>query len=165
VLVATDIAARGIDVPEITHVINFDLPNVAESYVHRIGRTARAGRAGIAISFCDASERPYLRDIEQLIGRRIATAAPVAVPADRAETSARAPHARPARRSQHAATRAPAAGHTARRHHDDRRSHHAARTHHDQRSPNHRPSDRPWTGGSRPSRPHTGGRRRRRATR
>ena len=60
VLVATDIAARGIDVPGITHVINFDLPNVPESYVHRIGRTARAGRDGVAISFCDGSERAYL---------------------------------------------------------------------------------------------------------
>ncbi|MBX3464574.1 MAG: DEAD/DEAH box helicase [Planctomycetes bacterium] len=71
VLVATDIAARGIDVPEISHVVNFDLPNVPESYVHRIGRTARAGREGIAISFCDAEEREYLRDIEKLIRQRI----------------------------------------------------------------------------------------------
>ncbi|MEO6594855.1 MAG: DEAD/DEAH box helicase, partial [Planctomycetota bacterium] len=71
VLVATDIAARGIDVPEITHVINFDLPNIPESYVHRIGRTARAGRAGIALSFCDHEEREYLRDIEKLIKQRI----------------------------------------------------------------------------------------------
>ncbi|MCA1999497.1 MAG: DEAD/DEAH box helicase, partial [Hyphomicrobiales bacterium] len=66
VLVATDIAARGIDVDGVTHVINFDLPNVPESYVHRIGRTARAGAAGIAISFCSGEERPYLRDIERL---------------------------------------------------------------------------------------------------
>jgi len=73
VLVATDIAARGIDVPEITHVINFDLPNISESYVHRIGRTARAGRAGIAISFCDEGENEYLRDIEKLIKQRIPT--------------------------------------------------------------------------------------------
>jgi ATP-dependent RNA helicase RhlE len=72
VLVATDIAARGIDVPDITHVVNFDLPNVPESYVHRIGRTARAGRDGIAISFCDESEHEYLRDIEKLIKKRIA---------------------------------------------------------------------------------------------
>jgi ATP-dependent RNA helicase RhlE len=71
VLVATDIAARGIDVPEITHVVNFDLPNVPESYVHRIGRTARAGRDGIAISFCDETEQEYLRDIEKLIRKRI----------------------------------------------------------------------------------------------
>ncbi|MHC5062790.1 MAG: DEAD/DEAH box helicase [Planctomycetota bacterium] len=71
VLVATDIAARGIDVPEITHVINFDLPNLPESYVHRIGRTARAGRGGIAISFCDVSEREYLEDIEKTIRQQV----------------------------------------------------------------------------------------------
>ncbi|MBF0175692.1 MAG: DEAD/DEAH box helicase [Magnetococcales bacterium] len=67
VLVATDIAARGIDVAGVSHVINFDLPNEPESYVHRIGRTARAGREGAAISFCDATERGYLRDIERTI--------------------------------------------------------------------------------------------------
>ena len=71
VLVATDIAARGIDVDGITHVINFDLPNDPESYVHRIGRTARAGADGVAISFCDSSERGFLRDIEKLIRKRL----------------------------------------------------------------------------------------------
>jgi ATP-dependent RNA helicase RhlE len=71
VLVATDIAARGIDVDGITHVINFDLPNEPESYVHRIGRTARAGNDGVAISFCDAEERAYLRDIERTIRQRV----------------------------------------------------------------------------------------------
>ena len=71
VLVATDIAARGIDVDDISHVVNFDLPNVPETYVHRIGRTARAGREGVAFSFCDAEEREYLRDIEKLIRRSI----------------------------------------------------------------------------------------------
>ena len=69
VLVATDIAARGIDIEGITHVINFELPNVAESYVHRIGRTARAGASGAAYSFCDPAERAYLKDIERLIQR------------------------------------------------------------------------------------------------
>jgi ATP-dependent RNA helicase RhlE len=71
VLVATDIAARGIDVDEVSHVINFDLPNEPESYVHRIGRTARAGAAGIALSFCDAGEREFLRDIEKLTRQRL----------------------------------------------------------------------------------------------
>jgi superfamily II DNA/RNA helicase len=66
-LVATDIAARGIDVDGISHVINYDLPNIPESYVHRIGRTARAGAAGDAISFCDGEEAAFLRDIEKLI--------------------------------------------------------------------------------------------------
>ncbi len=67
ILIATDIAARGIDVEGVSHVVNFDLPNIPESYVHRIGRTARAGAEGIAISFCDHEERTYLRDIERLI--------------------------------------------------------------------------------------------------
>jgi ATP-dependent RNA helicase RhlE len=71
VLVATDIAARGIDVDAVTHVINYDLPNMAESYVHRIGRTARAGAAGIAISFCNGEERGYLRDIERVTRQKI----------------------------------------------------------------------------------------------
>nr|ABZ06107.1 putative DEAD/DEAH box helicase [uncultured marine microorganism HF4000_005I08] len=70
-LVATDIAARGIDVEGVTHVINFDLPNDPESYVHRIGRTARAGAAGIAISFCDSGERAHLRDIEKTIRQKV----------------------------------------------------------------------------------------------
>jgi ATP-dependent RNA helicase RhlE len=71
VLVATDIAARGIDVDNISHVVNFELPNEPESYVHRIGRTARAGGEGIAISFCDSSERGYLKDIERVIRMKI----------------------------------------------------------------------------------------------
>jgi ATP-dependent RNA helicase RhlE len=68
VLVATDIASRGIDVSGVSHVFNFDLPNISESYVHRIGRTARAGREGIAIAFCDETESDYLQDIEKLTG-------------------------------------------------------------------------------------------------
>lgn len=71
VLVATDIAARGIDVEELSLVINYDLPNVSETYVHRIGRTGRASASGIAFSFCDREERPYLRDIEKLIKQEV----------------------------------------------------------------------------------------------
>jgi len=78
-LVATDIAARGIDVDGVSHVINFDLPNVPESYVHRIGRTARAGADGVAISFCDGEERAFLRDIERLTRQKVPV---VAAPAD-----------------------------------------------------------------------------------
>jgi superfamily II DNA/RNA helicase len=77
-LVATDIAARGIDVDGISHVVNFDLPNVPETYVHRIGRTARAGAAGTAISLCDADELPFLRDIEKLIRLSIPSIDPAA---------------------------------------------------------------------------------------
>jgi ATP-dependent RNA helicase RhlE len=93
-LVATDIAARGIDVDGISHVVNYDLPNVPETYVHRIGRTARAGAAGIAISLCDGDQAAYLRDIEKLIRMSIpvsdrrahnghATAPPAQRPANR----------------------------------------------------------------------------------
>ena len=71
VLVATDIAARGIDVDDLEYVINFELPNIAETYVHRIGRTGRAGAKGTAYSFCDAEEKEYLRDIEKLIAKKI----------------------------------------------------------------------------------------------
>jgi ATP-dependent RNA helicase RhlE len=87
VLVATDIAARGLDVDGISHVINYDLPNVPESYVHRIGRTGRAGADGFAVSFCDAEERKLLRDIERLIRKNI----PVCDPPPRARATERAP--------------------------------------------------------------------------
>ncbi|TAK49668.1 MAG: DEAD/DEAH box helicase [Xanthobacteraceae bacterium] len=84
-LVATDIAARGIDVDGVSHVFNYDLPNVPESYVHRIGRTARAGAEGTAISFCTAEERPYLRDIEKLVR--------MTIPASGVAASPQPPHA------------------------------------------------------------------------
>jgi ATP-dependent RNA helicase RhlE len=92
-LVATDIAARGIDVDGISHVVNFDLPNVPETYVHRIGRTARAGAAGTAISLCDAEELSLLRDIERLIRRSIPTTDHRPAPArhHRPATQGRAP--------------------------------------------------------------------------
>ena len=73
VLVATDIAARGIDIDELSHVVNFDIPNIPETYVHRIGRTGRAGLSGIALSFCDYEEKEFLRDIQKLIGKPIPT--------------------------------------------------------------------------------------------
>jgi ATP-dependent RNA helicase RhlE len=71
ILVATDIAARGIDVDDLEYVINYEIPNISETYVHRIGRTGRAGSNGTAISFCDAEEKPYLKDIEKLITKKI----------------------------------------------------------------------------------------------
>ena len=125
VLVATDIAARGIDVEGITHVINYDLPNIPESYVHRIGRTARAGRSGVAISFCDGEERAYLRDIEALTKTKIkvmddqprhAVASAPPSPAARAmptATTARGSRARPRRRTK--AARPAGGGHPAAR--------------------------------------------------
>ncbi len=70
-LIATDIAARGIDVDSLSHVVNYDLPNISETYVHRIGRTGRAKASGVAVSFCDQEERAFLRDIEKLIRQKI----------------------------------------------------------------------------------------------
>jgi ATP-dependent RNA helicase RhlE len=100
VLVATDIAARGIDVDGVSHVINFELPNEPESYVHRIGRTARAGAGGVALSFCDGEERAYLRDIERL------TKARLAVVPDHPFVAGAARGAAPARREWSSAPRA-----------------------------------------------------------
>ncbi|MEZ5734517.1 MAG: DEAD/DEAH box helicase [Novosphingobium sp.] len=96
VLVATDIAARGIDVSGVSHVFNFELPNVPEQYVHRIGRTARAGADGIAISFVAPDEKPYLRDIERLTGVKLL---PMPLPEEFAKEAARlpAPRRKPAR--------------------------------------------------------------------
>jgi len=99
VLVATDIAARGIDIDGISHVVNVDLPNVPESYVHRIGRTARAGKDGIAISFCDTEEKAFLKDIERTIGQRVPV---MELPAEtpRIATPAHVRPAQPQRRPQ-----------------------------------------------------------------
>ena len=104
ILVATDIAARGIDVSGVSHVINFELPNVAEQYVHRIGRTARAGAAGAAIAFCADDERAYLRDIEKLTRQKIEV---VPLPANFAAEAARikATRAPVSVREEHAAPR------------------------------------------------------------
>jgi len=90
VLVATDIAARGVDVPGVSHVINYEIPNVPEQYVHRIGRTARAGAEGVAISLCAEDERAYLRDIEKITRQKVPTAQlPAAFAEEAAELSAR----------------------------------------------------------------------------
>ena len=107
-LVATDIAARGIDIDQVTHVVNYELPDVPESYVHRIGRTARAGAPGIAISLCDAEERGQLRDTERLTRQSIPSEdrraagrlrAPGAVPAERAQRRRRCGRPRRERRA------------------------------------------------------------------
>ncbi|MEQ1497323.1 MAG: DEAD/DEAH box helicase [Novosphingobium sp.] len=95
VLIATDIAARGIDVTGVSHVFNYELPNVAEQYVHRIGRTARAGADGVALSFCAPDEKPYLRDIERLTDVKLAT---VPLPENFSQEASRLPA--PARRTQ-----------------------------------------------------------------
>jgi ATP-dependent RNA helicase RhlE len=87
ILVATDVAARGIDIDGITHVVNYDMPMEPESYVHRIGRTGRAGAAGLALSFCTSGERRELRAIEQLIGKKIPLDAASAPPPQRSAAS------------------------------------------------------------------------------
>jgi ATP-dependent RNA helicase RhlE len=99
VLVATDIAARGIDVTGISHVINFDLPAQPEDYVHRIGRTARAGASGVAISFCDADQQGTLRTIERMTGTRLQIAGGSAPAVQPQRTLAQA-EKRPSRRGQ-----------------------------------------------------------------
>ena len=100
VLVATDIAARGIDVDELSLVINYDLSNVSETYIHRIGRTGRAEKSGIAWSFCDQDERPLLRDIEKLIQKKIAVITEHPFPDAVTDTPAKKPQ-KPKRQAQH----------------------------------------------------------------
>lgn len=158
VLVATDIAARGIDVDAVSHVVNFDLPNVPESYVHRIGRTARAGAAGQAISFCNREERAYLRDIEKLTRLKIAV---VEMPAGFAATQAEpaimaeepAPHRRGGGRPDaQRQNRRPGGGDGAQRNHGSRDQ----RQRSDGGRPAHagsgRPSGQPSRGASQPQR-------------
>jgi superfamily II DNA/RNA helicase len=115
-LVATDIAARGIDVDGISHVVNYDLPNVPETYVHRIGRTARAGAAGVAISLCDGEEVAFLRDIEKLIR--------LSIPLSDRRADPRRPEPAPAK---HAAARPPSHGKDRHWHQDN--SHKKGRRH------------------------------------
>jgi ATP-dependent RNA helicase RhlE len=123
VLVATDIAARGIDVEQISHVVNYDLPNVPESYVHRIGRTARAGASGIAIAFCSGEERTLLADIQKLIRQQVPVRPTPPLPqgAGRAPEHARGPrsapshgHSRPSHGSRPSHERKPSTPHAPR---------------------------------------------------
>ena len=165
VLVATDIAARGIDVDDVTHVVNFDLPNVPETYVHRIGRTARAGASGIAISLCDPEERPFLRDIEKLIKRTVPVLS--GDPRARSDSNRRpdplaAPHRAPApfRNQQHS-------GHPSHASHASHTSHPAHANSRDRHRPDEpvvgghahaaRPDDRPQHGFGGAPRPYAPG--------
>jgi len=138
-LVATDIAARGIDVDGISHVVNFDLPNVPETYVHRIGRTARAGADGTAISFCDREEQAFLRDIEKLIGKTIPTADGHARPI---HNDAPRPHHRAGQRpARNEASNQHRHGHRPNRSRGEQRRRHednAAPAHRDNAAPAHR---------------------------
>ncbi len=99
VLVATDIAARGIDIDELAYVVNYDMPNEPETYVHRIGRTGRAGASGLAISFCDGEERAYLKDIERLINKNIPIVSDHPFPTDSQTAQAEAVAAAAAKRA------------------------------------------------------------------
>jgi ATP-dependent RNA helicase RhlE len=109
VLVATDIAARGIDIEDISHVINYDLPNEPENYVHRIGRTARAGAEGTAYSFCAADERSFLNSIEKLTRLKIEVVKH-RYHSERAQNAV-GDEAKPAPRKPHVAPRRPGHGH------------------------------------------------------
>src|SRR4051794_17088988 len=148
VLIATDIAARGIDIPGVSHVVNFDLPDVPEQYVHRIGRTARAGAEGIAIAFCSPDERGNLRDIERTTRQKIAVAP---LPADFASAAEAFKRLKPAPKSERAHRPSTKAD---RRHDGQRRE---ARNDRPQRHP-HRadghPAHRPE--GGQPKRPFRG---------
>jgi superfamily II DNA/RNA helicase len=129
-LIATDIAARGIDVDGVSHVINYDLPNVPESYVHRIGRTARAGAEGVAISFCDHEEAAYLRDIERLIR--------MTIPSENRRTGKpQGAHVQPAAPHQHKKHGNGGRNHRNNNNNKRHRGHHEGRNGGGQRPPHH----------------------------
>ena len=128
VLVATDIAARGIDIDELGHVINYEIPNIPETYVHRIGRTGRAGASGLAMSFCEGEELPYLKDIQKLIGRQIPVAELHPITTQANALLKPAPGASPA------GQRPPARPQAARNHLGNRRSSHNSQQGKQQRS-------------------------------
>lgn len=100
VLVATDIASRGIDIDELAFVINYEIPNVPETYVHRIGRTGRAGANGMAISFCDAEEMAYIKDIQKLISRQIPVVENHPFPMEHGGNTYTKPAAKPAQKGR-----------------------------------------------------------------
>ena len=137
-LVATDIAARGIDVDGVSHVVNYDLPNIPETYVHRIGRTGRAGAEGIAISFCSGGDdRTYLRDIERLIRQRIPELEGFAAPAHAPAHAPAKPQAHAGKPYPHRGERPQSPGHNAGTHGQHRPAHrHGRPQSHDARSPN-----------------------------
>jgi ATP-dependent RNA helicase RhlE len=146
ILVATDIAARGLDIDDVSHVVNYDVPNVPEQYVHRIGRTGRAGASGSAVSFCDPEERAYLRDIERLTRQKIRVAGEVtaAAPAPHRSEHHRPAEHRPAHphRAQHPVQHRPTQHHAASPRHPavaPRNAAHPAA----HRSWNNRPGQRP----------------------
>jgi ATP-dependent RNA helicase RhlE len=159
VLIATDIAARGIDIPGVSHVVNFDLPDVPEQYVHRIGRTARAGADGIAIAFCSPDERGNLRDIERTTRQRIAVAP---LPADFTAQAEALKRLKPAPRAA-ASQRADRSSTKADRRHDgqQRRNRNDGQRRHSQRSqghPAHRSSAQDRNGQRRDDERHEGAR-------
>jgi ATP-dependent RNA helicase RhlE len=145
-LIATDIAARGIDVDGITHVVNFDLPNIADSYVHRIGRTARAGAEGIAISFCDHEERAYLRDIERLIHAPIAATDRRGNPPSGPQANASRPH-QPHQKNKHRRGRNHRGGEHGHAHHAQGRPAHGEGRHQARPAQAHSAAGEPQRGG------------------
>ena len=145
-LIATDIAARGIDVDGITHVVNFDLPNIADSYVHRIGRTARAGAEGIAISFCDHEERAYLRDIERLIHAPIAATDRRGNPSSGPQAHVSRPH-QPHQKNKHRRGRNHRGGEHGHAHHAQGRPAHGEGRHQARPAQAHSAAGEPQRGG------------------